>query len=230
MCASRKVVVRSHSCDALNDEQVVHNGDAVEQAWGSSAPPHNADMGAGKVCGLQGAKGIDVNEHFVAVAGSHSHAVVLFARHQDGGITFLDQSSVGLRSIPSFHHRFNPQPLTLSRPTHVTSSESKISVSSHSNPETVQTSFALDQGHGPVRLQRTSGDAVSASDAAAFTISGRHYLAVANQDGLGGGGVSVFLLHHRQHLVWECCQLHVRCTTECFCNGICSRKNKDSDI
>jgi hypothetical protein len=174
-------------------------------------------MGAGIVRGLQGAKGIDVNEHFVAVAGSHSNAVVLFARHNDGSITFLDQYSVGLRSIPSFHHRFNLQPLTLSGPTHVTSSESKISVSSHSNPETVQTSFALDHGHGhgPVRLQRTSGDAVSASDAAAFSISGRHYLAVANQDGLGGGGVSVFLLH-RQHLVYQFCQLHGRCITKTF--------------
>jgi hypothetical protein len=199
----------------LNDEQVVHNGDAVAQAWGNRAPPDNTDMGAGIVSGLQGAKGIDVNEHFVAVAGSHSNAVVLFARHHDGSITFLNHVSVGLRSIPSFHHRFNPQPLTLSGPTYVTSSESESSVSSHSNPETLQTSFALDHGHGPVRLQHTLGNAVSASDAAAFTISGRHYLAVANQDGLGGGGVSVFLLH-RQPLVCEYCQLHVQCTTETF--------------
>ena len=199
--------VRFLSSDALNHEQVVRNGQAVKQASGNSwdsASLSEAETGAGIVSGLRGAKGIDVNEHLVAVAGSHSNAVVVFVRQLDGTIAFLDSSFVGLRSVPSFHHHFNPRSLTLSGPTHLTAleSESESQGYSDSTSQTVQTSFALGQGQGPVRIQRKSGEAVSANDAVTFTMYGLHYLAVANHDGFGGGGVSLFLLH-RQHPVCD---------------------------
>ena len=196
---------------------MVRNGQAVQRASGNtwdSARRSESETGAGIVSGLKGAKGIDVNEHLVAVAGSHSNAVVVFARQLDGTIAFLDSSFVGLRSVPSFHHHFNPRPLTLSGPTHLTSLESDSRSrdreydsrsSFDSTSQTAQSSFALGQRQGPVPIQRKSGEAVSANDAVTFTMYGLHYLAVANHDGLGGGAVSLFLLH-RPHPVCDASQ------------------------
>ena len=114
--------------------------------------------------GLRGAKGLDVSDNLAVVAGSMDNAVVLFARHPNGTLSYLDSTFVGLRSVPSFHTAFNPKSLAPLSPLYKVSFTGEPSSilqgtlaqpSSHppSNPPGDPSTSALPVSDGPARLE-----------------------------------------------------------------------------
>ena len=166
----------------------------------------NGNTGPERIRGLRGAKGLDVSDNLAVVAGSMDNAVVLFARHPNGTLSYLDSTFVGLRSVPSFHTAFNPKGLAPLSPLYKVSFTGEPSSilqgtlaqpSSHppSNPPGDPSTSALPVSDGPARLELHEGrESGAAADGCFIEMGGKQYLIIAESAETGGGGVAVLAL------------------------------------
>jgi hypothetical protein len=179
---------RDFEIDFCPSVQVVKNGQTYQGRDGLQV-----------LKGLGGAKGLDVNEHLVAVAGSLDDAVIIFERHSNGSVSFMDRWYAGIRHIPSFHHVFNPLPIPSLFPSFKTALSESSSTSGFDDKgtptESMNRVFALQPGASPVRLRTASAKGlVSANDALNLAVNGTLHLLVAESDPQGAGSVVVYQL------------------------------------
>ena len=167
---------------------MVRNGDV----W-------NGKNGSKRIRGLGGAKGVDVKDDMVVVAGSMDNAVVVFTRHEAGAVSYLDTIFLGLRDVASFHDSFNPQPLASLSPSYKVSftgiPSSNLEKSLHEQPQparhppgtAAQTTFSMPASDGPVQLQPRGGGQ-AAADARVLEMDGQQYLVLAEKGAASAGG------------------------------------------